>query len=168
MDEFSDQRDGPPGNQNSFSWLRSGLLVGALSVYRCAIGALATPSLANSKPAKPLDYRMNSLWCALIFTIGNVLQVLANYPYWYQLMCGRIVSGLGIGSFSILVLMYAGEHAFTDTRRAIVYSYQLFITIGIFVANILNNTLGTQNYGFTSWRFIHSIGCFGYLFSCSE
>jgi SP family sugar:H+ symporter-like MFS transporter len=124
--QFADQRNGPPEAPYSFTWQRSGLIVGMLSIGTL-IGALTSAPIANSRVGRKMSVL---LWCA-IFSIGNVVQMAAEYPGWYTMMAGRIVSGLGIGGLSVLVPMYQGEAAPTHIRGAIVCCYQLFITLGI-------------------------------------
>lgn len=73
------------------------------------------------------------------------------------MMAGRIVSGLGIGGMSVLVPMYQGESSPSHVRGAIVCCYQLFITIGILLANAIN--LGTHRITNTgSWRIPLGLG----------
>lgn len=56
-----------------------------------------------------------------------------------------------------MVPMYQGESAPTHIRGAIVCCYQLFITIGILLANLINfGTEGIDNTG--SWRITLGIG----------
>lgn len=72
-------------------------------------------------------------------------------------MYRRIISGFAIGGLSVMVPMYQGEAAPSHIRGAIVCSYQLFITIGILLANLINfGTEGIQNTG--SWRIVLGIG----------
>ncbi|EPE29153.1 MFS general substrate transporter [Glarea lozoyensis ATCC 20868] len=150
--QFADQRNGPPDSPYSFTWQRSGLIVGMLSIGTL-IGALTSASIANSRVGRKMSVL---LWCA-VFIIGNIVQMAAEYPEWYTMMAGRIVSGLGIGGLSVLVPMYQGEAAPTHIRGAIVCCYQLFITIGILLSNIFNYaTEGIENTG--SWRIPLGIG----------
>ncbi|KAL2062010.1 hypothetical protein VTL71DRAFT_6276 [Oculimacula yallundae] len=102
--------------------------------------------------------------------VGNIIQIAAEYPKWYEMMVGRIISGLAIGGLSVLVPMYQGESAPAHVRGAIVCCYQLFITIGILLANLIN--FGTESISNTgSWRIPLGIGfawaiilCVGILF----
>ncbi|KAI9924156.1 hexose transporter hxt1 [Aspergillus wentii] len=79
-------------------------------------------------------------------------------PKWYQLMMGRFVTGFGVGACSLLVPMYQGESSPRHIRGAMVCnvendrsSYQLFVTIGIFVAHCIN--YGTESIrNSASWR----------------
>jgi len=74
----------------------------------------------------------------------------ANHK-WYQIVVGRWIAGLGVGALSLLVPMYQSESAPRQIRGALISTYQLFITLGIFVANCIN--FGTEKRTNTgSWR----------------
>jgi SP family sugar:H+ symporter-like MFS transporter len=145
--KFEDQRDRP------FTWLQSGLIVGSLSLG-ALIGALASAPLANLKLG-----RMNTVMCCSVtIFIGTCVQFMALFARDSNLfMAGRIVLGLGIGGISVLVPTYIGEISPTPIRGSVVYCYQLFIALGIWVANILNYT--TED----SWIWIMSIGIFLFM-----
>jgi len=57
---------------------------------------------------------------------------------WYQIMMGRFVAGLGVGALSLLVPMYQAETAPRHIRGALISTYQLMITFGIFLAAVFN------------------------------
>ncbi|OAQ98805.1 hypothetical protein LLEC1_06906 [Akanthomyces lecanii] len=65
---------------------------------------------------------------------------------------GRLVTGLSIGSLSVVVPMYQSECSPAPIRGIIVSSYQLFITFGIWLAEVVN--FGTSNIktSSASWR----------------
>jgi MFS family permease len=77
------------------------------------------------------------MW-SFVFMIGMVIQIGSEAGKWYQIVVGRFVAGLGVGGLSILVPLFQGESSPTHIRGAIVCCYQLFITIGILIANIIN------------------------------
>lgn len=145
---FADHRD-----PYEFTWRRSGLIVGMLSVGTL-FGALVSAPIANIKSIGR-KYSITG-WC-IVFIIGNIIQIAAAYPRWYELMIGRIISGFSIGGLSVMVPMYQGECSPSHIRGAIVCCYQLFITIGILLANLINfGTEGIDNTG--SWRIVIGIG----------
>ncbi|KAH6718345.1 MFS transporter [Leptodontidium sp. MPI-SDFR-AT-0119] len=138
---FADQRE----PTLAFTWRRSGLIVGTLSIETLC-GVLISAPIANH----PRVGRRLSIfdWC-LIFMVGNIIQIAAEYPKWYEII--RIVSGLAIGGLPVPVPMYQGESAPAHIRGSIVCCYQLFITIGILLANLIN--LGTESISNTDyWR----------------
>lgn len=112
------------------------------------IGALVAGPLANNRRIGR-KYSI-CIWC-VVFCIGNIFQIAAQYPVWYVMMIGRIISGFAIGGLSVMVPTYQGESAPTHLRGAIVSCYQLFITIGILIAYLIN--FGTESVnGSASWR----------------
>jgi SP family sugar:H+ symporter-like MFS transporter len=79
------------------------------------------------------------------------VQISSPYGHWYQVAVGRLVAGLGVGAISLLVPMYQGESGPRHIRGALISTYQLFITLGIFIANCIN--FGTESKANTaSWR----------------
>ncbi|KAK2777821.1 hexose transporter hxt1 [Emmonsiellopsis sp. PD_33] len=128
-----------------FSHVRSGLIVGLLSVGTL-IGALVAAPLADRFGRK----WSISGWC-IILTVGIIVQISSESPRWYQVVIGRWIAGLGVGALSLLVPLYQGESAPRHIRGAMISCYQLFITLGIFVANCINfGTEARDNSG--SWR----------------
>lgn len=145
---FADHRD-----PLAFSNVRSGLIVGMLSIGTL-VGALIAGPVANNR-VLGRKYSI-CIWC-VVFCVGVVVQISAHGPRWYQVMIGRIIAGLAIGGLSVLVPAYQGESAPRHIRGAIVCSYQLFITIGILIANLIN--FGTESIQNTaSWRIPMGIG----------
>lgn len=53
-------------------------------------------------------------------------------------MVGRCVAGFGVGALSLLVPMYQAETAPRHIRGALISTYQLMITLGIFLAAVFN------------------------------
>jgi len=51
---------------------------------------------------------------------------------------GRFVAGFGVGALSLLVPMYQAETAPKHIRGALISTYQLMITFGIFLAAVFN------------------------------
>jgi MFS transporter, SP family, sugar:H+ symporter len=74
-------------------------------------------------------------------------------------MIGRFVAGLGVGALSLLVPMYQAETAPPWIRGALISTYQLFITLGIFLAACFNfGTYEHQRQNSGSWRIVLAIG----------
>ncbi|PTB73808.1 galactose permease [Trichoderma longibrachiatum ATCC 18648] len=135
-----------------FSNVRSGLIVALLSIGTL-IGALIAAPIADRVGRKPSI----SLW-SLVVSIGFVIQI-ASVTAWYQVMIGRFVSGLGVGALSLLVPMYQAETAPAWIRGAMVCAYQLFITMGIFLAACFNyGTVKHQADSSASWRIVIGLG----------
>lgn len=135
-----------------FSNVRSGLIVAMLSIGTL-IGALLAAPLAD-KIGRRLSI---SSWC-VICAIGFVVQIAANTA-WYQVMIGRLIAGFGVGALSLLVPMYQAESSPPWIRGAMVCTYQLFITMGIFLAACFNyGTYTHQRNNSGSWRIVLGIG----------
>ena len=140
--QFADDRE-----NLTLSDIRTGLIVATLSLGTL-VGALIAGPIANNKTLGR-KYSI-CLWCG-VFCLGNVFQISAQYPFWWIMMMGRIISGFAIGGLSVMVPTYQGESAPTHVRGAIVCCYQLFITIGILLAYLIN--FGCVNLtGPAQWR----------------
>ncbi|KAL1798135.1 hypothetical protein ACET3X_002172 [Alternaria dauci] len=114
-----------------FSNVRSGLIVGLLSIGTL-FGALIAAPIADW-----IGRKMSIIWWCGIFSVGIIVQIAAT-DEWYQVMMGRFVAGLGVGALSLLVPMYQAETAPRHIRGAMISTYQLFITFGIFLAAVFN------------------------------
>lgn len=73
----------------------------------------------------------------VVFNLGVILQTAATKRPLF--VAGRFFAGLGVGLVSALIPMYQSETAPKWIRGTIVGSYQLAITIGLFLAAIVNN-----------------------------
>ena len=152
MDNFKERfaEEGADG-ELFFSNARSGLIVGLLSIGTL-VGALLAAPLANK-----IGRKASIPWWTLIFVIGVVVQVAVSQGQWVGIVMGRWVAGLGVGSLSVLIPLYMSESTPKQVRGAVVCSYQLFITVGIFTASAINyGTEGLQNTG--SYRIPMCIG----------
>lgn len=144
--------DGMGGTTYSFSPVRSGLIVGLLSIGTL-VGALIAAPIAD-KIGRRLSV---SLWCTVV-SLGFVIQIASDTAY-EQLIVGRLIAGFGVGALSLLVPMYQAETAPPWVRGALVCAYQLFITLGIFLAAVFNfGTYTHQMNSSASWRIVIGIG----------
>jgi len=135
-----------------FSNVRSGLIVAMLSIGTL-IGALVAAPIADFIGRK----LSVTFWCGIFF-VGNIVMISAE-RHWYQIMMGRWVAGLAVGALSLLVPMYMAETAPRHIRGALISTYQLFITFGIFLAACINfGTYEHQRHKAASWRIPMGIG----------
>lgn len=113
------------------SWVTLGALVGALVAGLLAdrVGRKRTIVLA-----------------AALFTGGALLEAFA--PGVTVLVIGRLIVGFGVGVASVAAPLYAAEQAPTRLRGRFVSIYQLAITIGIFVAYLVDQLLTNND----MWR----------------
>ena len=97
-------------------------------------GALVAGALADR-----LGRRITILLASALFTVGALVEALA--PGSYVLVVGRLLVGFGVGVASVAAPLYAAEMAPARLRGRFVSLYQLAITIGIFVAYLVDYIL---------------------------
>jgi len=113
------------------SWVTLGALLGALAAGEIAdrIGRKRTVLIAGA-----------------LFTLGAAVQSLAPDPA--ILVAGRLIIGAGVGVAAVAAPLYAAELSPAAWRGRFVSSYQLAITIGIFLAYLVDGWLSANE----SWR----------------
>jgi len=79
----------------------------------------------------------------VVFNFGVILQTASTRQPLF--IAGRFFAGLGVGLISALIPMYQSETAPKWIRGVIVGAYQLAITIGLFLASIVNNATQKRN-----------------------
>lgn len=94
-----------------------------------------------------------------IFIIGNIIQI-TSMNSWVHMMMGRFIAGLGVGNLSVGVPMFQSESSPREIRGAVVASYQLMITIGILVSNLVNYGVREIEETDASWRIVIGLGIF--------
>ncbi|KAJ4386073.1 hexose transporter hxt5 [Gnomoniopsis smithogilvyi] len=92
-----------------------------------------------------------------MYIIGTVIQMTAMKT-WVHYVAGRFVSGLGIGSLSVVVPMFQSECSPKEIRGAVIASYQLAITVGILTANAVNLGMRRSESSDSSWRCVVALG----------
>lgn len=108
------------------SWVTLGAMVGAL-----VAGGLADR----------IGRRRAILIAAGLFVVGAVVEAAApNVPI---LVVGRLVVGFGVGVASVAAPLYAAEMAPAHLRGRFVSTYQLAITVGIFIAYLVDEFLSS-------------------------
>ena len=118
------------------SWVTLGALVG---------------SLIGGELADRLGRRAALMWAATLFIIGAGIE--ASAPGVAILVLGRFIVGFGVGAAAVAAPLYSAELAPTELRGRYVSAYQLAITIGIFLAYLVNGALAETN----SWRLMLGI-----------
>lgn len=115
------------------------------------VGALVAAPIADR-----IGRKFSISFWALINMVGIIVQMSTN-DKWYQVAMGRWVAGLGIGALSGLVPMYMSEASPCHVRGAMISSFQLCVTFGIFMSYLVN--YGTNRIMSTaSWRITMGIG----------
>lgn len=129
IDNFGNTND---QGQRYLSKTRSGLLVGIFSIG-AAIGGAVLSKLGDLYGRKAGIYAG-----AAIYVVGISITISAKYPKWYQYLVGRIIGGVGVGLLSVVVPAFQSETAPQQIRGMLVSSWQLMITLGIFVGYCIN------------------------------
>ncbi|HEY6632980.1 MAG TPA: sugar porter family MFS transporter [Rhizobiaceae bacterium] len=115
------------------SWVTLGALVG---------------SLGGGYLADRNGRRQAVLIAGVLFILGALLQALA--PDLWVLVLGRLVVGFGVGVAAVAAPLYSAELAPAAHRGRFVSAYQLAITIGIFLAYLVDSGLAASG----SWRWM--------------
>lgn len=125
-----------PKDKAEFTSSEKSLIVSILSVGTF-FGALAAPFMSDT-----LGRRWSLIISTLVvFNIGIILQTASTG---IPLLCaGRAIAGFGVGLVSAVIPLYQSETAPKWIRGAIVSCYQFAITIGLFLAALVNQ--GTHN-----------------------
>lgn len=111
------------------------------------LGALAG-SLAGGYLADAHGRRRAVLIAGGLFVLGAALQAFA--PGVPVLVLGRLVVGFGVGVAAVAAPLYGAELAPAALRGRFVAAYQLAITIGIFLAYLIDSALAASD----SWRWM--------------
>jgi len=131
-------------------------IIQSLLVSLMSIGTLLG-ALTASYTADWWGRRKSLTFGVGIFIIGNIIQITAT-NHWVHMMMGRFVAGLGVGNLSVGVPMFQSECSPREIRGAVVASYQLLITFGILIANIVNYGVREIEDEAASWRIVVGLG----------
>ncbi|OCL06294.1 general substrate transporter [Glonium stellatum] len=143
-----DQRTG----EYYFTTVRVGLIVGMFNIGNLSGALLAAPIADRLGRKRPI------LYFCVIYTLGTIVQVSAEYK-WYQIVIGRCINGIGVGALSILVPLYTSETSPAHNRGMIVSGYQLYVTIGILIAYVVNFITESAK-STAAWRITMSLDFF--------
>jgi MFS transporter, SP family, sugar:H+ symporter len=113
----------------------------------CVLGAMLVSVMADS-----IGRKWSIFVGGLFFAGGGIVQSAVSDLVMFYV--GRVISGFGIGILSMVVPLFISETAATEVRGRMVTVQQLMITIGIFIATVINAviivTMGDT--GDTEWR----------------
>ncbi|KAF2142746.1 uncharacterized protein K452DRAFT_297283 [Aplosporella prunicola CBS 121167] len=130
--EFSTQPDG------SITAAQDSLIVSILSAGTFFGALFAAPT------ADYLGRRIGLMVSAMcVFNLGVILQAASSGQSMF--IAGRFFAGLGVGMVSAMIPMYQSETSPKWIRGTIVGAYQWAITIGLFLAAIVNNSTKNLN-----------------------
>ena len=97
-------------------------------------GALVAGSLADR-----VGRRYTSIAAGVLFALGALLETVA--PNAAVLTTGRVLAGVAVGFASTVAPLYAAEMSPAWLRGRFVSSYQLAVTVGIFLAYLADEAL---------------------------
>ncbi|KAH9869049.1 hypothetical protein J1614_008126 [Plenodomus biglobosus] len=137
MPSFGKQTDGYIDNPTQKGWLTAILELGAW------FGAVMSGFLAEVASRK-----YGILIATGVFIVGVVVQITAIAGGHNEILAGRFITGIGVGSLSVIVPMYNSECAPPEVRGALVALQQLAITFGIMISFWIN--YGTNYIGGTT------------------
>ncbi|KAJ5495360.1 hypothetical protein N7539_000476 [Penicillium diatomitis] len=112
--------------KNHFPYFDGSTIQGWL-VASLELGAWAG-ALINGVLADRISRKYAMMVAVIIFTVGTGLQTGAQTPAYF--FAGRIIGGVGIGMFSMVIPLYQAEIAPPELRGSLVSLQQLSITIG--------------------------------------
>lgn len=125
---LKDGEYGFPISDQEFSWIGSGLTLGA------ACMCVAIGSILNK-----LGRKITMLLMVLPFLVGWALVIwAANFV---MMLIGRILLGIAAGSFCVAAPIYIGEIAQKEIRGSLGTYFQLMLTIGILYAYVIGNSV---------------------------
>ncbi|KAI9051852.1 hypothetical protein LZ554_004113 [Drepanopeziza brunnea f. sp. 'monogermtubi'] len=110
-------------NESKKGWLTAILELGAW------FGALVSGFLAEA-----LSRKYAIMVATVVFIIGVVIQATAQETGPEGILAGRFITGMGVGSLSMIVPMYNAEVAPPEVRGSLVGLQQLAITFGIMLS----------------------------------
>ncbi|XP_023543766.1 sugar carrier protein C-like [Cucurbita pepo subsp. pepo] len=102
------------------------------SLYLAALVALLVASTVTRKFGR----RSSMLLGGVLFCVGAIVNSFAT-AFW-MLILGRLLLGFGIGFTNQSLPLYLSEMAPYRNRGGLNFFFQLFITIGILIANVVN------------------------------
>jgi sugar porter (SP) family MFS transporter len=112
------------------------------------VGAMAG-ALIGGAVADRIGRRATLVWASIIFIAGSLLAPLA--PNAFTLIVARVIIGAGIGFTSVTAPVYVSELAPPQSRGMLIGLYQLALTIGIALADLVGYWLAP--YEFWRWMF---------------
>lgn len=124
---------------------RSGLIVAGVSM-----GGLFG-SFAFGKVADHFGRKWGLVVCAAIINIAVLIQAVANSS-WPAVFAGRFIAGITIGGLSAVCPMYLSETAPSHKRSLFVSMFQVLITVGILIGQII--ALGCSHWNGSKGQFL--------------
>ncbi|KAF3985096.1 hypothetical protein FT663_03634 [Candidozyma haemuli var. vulneris] len=138
MDDFKERFGQLNGSGEYYlSNSRTGLMVSIFNVG-CCIGGIFIGRIGDM-----WGRRIGIMVAMAIYVVGIAIQISSD-DKWYQFFIGRMVTGLAVGTVSVVAPVFISEVAPKQVRGTLVCCYQLCITLGIFIGYCC--TYGTKTY----------------------
>lgn len=133
IDRFRLQTIDSNGNAVTKTY-KVGLIVAIFNVG-CAFGCLFLSKIADVS-----GRRMGIMVAAVVYIVGIIIQISSQSleKSWIQIVIGRLISGFGVGSISVLSPLFIGETSPKALRGTLVCCFQLCVTFGIFIGYCIN------------------------------
>lgn len=90
--------------------------------------------LFNGYSADRLGRKLSVVVACVLFVLGVIIQACVRNGNYDYILGGRFVTGLGVGSLSMIVPLYNAELAPAEIRGSLVALQQLAITFGIMIS----------------------------------
>jgi len=122
-------------------------------VVSITIGGAILGSMTSAFLNENFGRRITLIIASFVFTIGAIMMAFTNGVIF--LILGRLTVGIAIGYVSMTAPVYIAEMVPPDRRGQLITLYQFFITLGIFLASLMNGALSyikTNN-----WRYMLGI-----------
>ncbi|PSK35749.1 hypothetical protein C7M61_004230 [Candidozyma pseudohaemuli] len=116
---------------------RTGLMVSIFNIG-CCIGGIFIGRVGDM-----WGRRMGIMLAMAIYVVGIAIQISSD-DKWYQFFIGRMVTGLAVGTVSVVAPVFISEVAPKQVRGTLVCCFQLCITLGILIGYC--TTFGTKTY----------------------
>ena len=124
--------------------VRVGVMISIFNIG-CAVGGILL-----SKVGDVYGRRVGLMFSMVIYVIGIIVQISAS-DKWYQICIGRAITGLAVGTVTVIAPLFISESAPKMLRGTLVCCFQLNITFGIFLGYCV--TYGTKSLtGSAQWR----------------
>jgi len=114
------------------------------------VGAMAG-ALIGGVVADRIGRRATLVWASIIFIVGSLLAPLS--PNAFTLIFARVIIGAGIWFTSVTAPVYVSELAPPQSRGKLIGLYQLALTIGIALADLVGYWLAPSE----SWRWMFGL-----------
>ncbi|MCK4869797.1 MAG: sugar porter family MFS transporter [Gammaproteobacteria bacterium] len=109
-------------------------------------------AIVSSYAAHFLGRKGGIIATAILFIIGTLFAAVS--PDYNLLIVGRLIMGFAVGLSAMVVPMYLSEVAPPEIRGAVVFLYQMAITIGILAAFVVNYLFHMSG----NWRAMFVVG----------